>query len=582
MKQCLMLQGAAQAGLIWMQARLDRSDWYVITLLLCMVSVAYVVWRTTRFAGLNTQRKGAVQLRRLLAAVVESSSDAVITVSMENQILSWNNGAEKLFGYTTAEAVGQSILMLRTPEHFKEDSLIRGRVEENERADRATSFDAVRLRKDGTLVHVSIAVSPVRNGKGVVFARSVVARDISPTKVLEAALRASEMQFEAMANGIPNLATMAEPDGTVFWYNQRWYDYTGTTASQMALGSWHQFHDPAVAHIVLADWASAIAKGDPFETEFPLLGVDGGWRTFLTRVMPLKDGAGEVVRWFGTFTDISDRKEAQDRLAGQTQALLASQQALEAQTLVLAAKTSELEATNQELHTFSYSVSHDLRSPLRHIGGFARIISEDYGAVLPPQANEHLERIQSSVIRATMMVDGLLNLTKLGRRSLKLGMVAMNTLVDEVMPMVQGECDGRKVEWCVHSLPTIECDHVLMCEVMQNLLSNAIKYTRGRNPAVIEIGSVEALHHPPVIFVRDNGAGFDMRYASRLFGVFQRLHTDAEFEGTGIGLATVQRIVQRHGGRVWAEAEPDLGATFFFTCDGSAGEGSDESHEVAR
>jgi PAS domain S-box-containing protein len=239
----------------------------------------------------------------------------------------------------------------------------------------------------------------------------------------------------------------------------------------------------------------------------------------------------------------------------------------------IAQRTAQLETAVQELESFSYSVSHHLRAPLRHIGGFSRILVKDYGSELMPEARAHLQRIEEAILRMGLLVDDLLGYARLGRQSLQLRPTDMNALVAEVILMMQRECEGRDVEWRVARLPEVECDPILMSQVWQNLLSNALKYSRGRARALIEIDSMEQVGGPVVIRVRDNGAGFDMNYAQKLFGVFQRMHTDSEFEGTGVGLATVQRIIQKHGGRVWAEAEPGHGATFYFTLSGSGGTG---------
>ena len=230
----------------------------------------------------------------------------------------------------------------------------------------------------------------------------------------------------------------------------------------------------------------------------------------------------------------------------------------------IAKRTEQLEATNHELEAFSYSVSHDLRTPLRHIAGFTRILVNDFGPVIAVEAREHLQRIEDAVSRMGLLIDALLKMAVLRRRSLRLSHSELNPIVDEVVSMLQPECDGRDVEWRIAKLPALDCDPILMAQVFQNLLGNALKYSRGRAKAVIEVDSIQQPGKPAIIFVRDNGAGFNMKYAERLFGVFQRFHTESEFEGTGVGLATVHRIIQKHGGMIWAEAEPDHGATFYF------------------
>lgn len=227
-------------------------------------------------------------------------------------------------------------------------------------------------------------------------------------------------------------------------------------------------------------------------------------------------------------------------------------------------RTAELEATNKELEAFTYSVSHDLRAPLRRIDGFANLLVEEHGAQLSDEAARYLSRVREGTRHMGQLVDDLLNLARLGRKELNLQVTGLSSIVEGVAGVLKRETADRAVEWKIQSLPFVECDPALMEVVFMNLLSNAVKYTRPRERAVIEVGSVEENGHR-VIFVRDNGVGFSMKYADKLFGVFQRLHRAEDFEGTGVGLATVQRILYKHGGRIWAEAELDKGACFYFT-----------------
>jgi light-regulated signal transduction histidine kinase (bacteriophytochrome) len=209
-------------------------------------------------------------------------------------------------------------------------------------------------------------------------------------------------------------------------------------------------------------------------------------------------------------------------------------------------------------------VSHDLRAPLRHIDGFSRILEDDIRDKLDPSAQHHLQRIREGARHMGQLVDDLLALSRVGRQELRRQVTGMNSLVQEVQAESRTDTEGRRIEWQVANLPFADCDPVLMKQVFANLLSNAIKYTRPRELAVIEVGVLPS-DGEPILFVRDNGVGFSMKYADKLFGVFQRLHRQEDFEGTGVGLATVQRILHKHGGRIWAEAELDRGACFYFT-----------------
>ena len=280
--------------------------------------------------------------------------------------------------------------------------------------------------------------------------------------------------------------------------------------------------------------------------------VAGSW--IEARGAPLKDENGVVRGGVVAFRDITQRK-ADEREIGKLNDRLEER---------VIQRTAQLEEVNKELEAFTYSVSHDLRAPLRHMAGFSGLLLEEFGSVLDSQGQHYARRIQEGTRKMGQLVDELLSLARVGRQSPSLQVAGLNSMVEEVIAMLKPEWDGREVEWKIADLPLVECDPTLMKLVFQNLLSNALKYSRPCTRAVIEVGPVEA-DAQTIIFVRDNGVGFNMKYSDKLFGVFQRLHRPEEFEGTGVGLATVQRIIKKHGGRVWAEAELDKGATFYFT-----------------
>lgn len=233
-------------------------------------------------------------------------------------------------------------------------------------------------------------------------------------------------------------------------------------------------------------------------------------------------------------------------------------------------RTQQLEAANRELEAFSYSVSHDLRAPLRAVSGFTAILLEEYAATMPAEARGYLKRVKDSGDHMGDLVDDLLAFSRLGRQAVRAQRVSLKRIVERALAELAPARDGRQVEVVVGELPDAECDPALIEQVFVNLLSNAFKYSRQREHARIEVGVLDAkAGEGPTYFVRDNGAGFDMEYAGKLFGVFQRLHRSDEFEGTGVGLAIVHRIIERHGGRIWADAKVDAGATFYFTLKGA-------------
>jgi signal transduction histidine kinase len=230
----------------------------------------------------------------------------------------------------------------------------------------------------------------------------------------------------------------------------------------------------------------------------------------------------------------------------------------------LAKRATELEASNKELESFAYSVSHDLRAPLRHVVGYAELLQRHSSSLLDDKSRRYMQTIVESAKRMGSLIDDLLAFSRIGRAETKKTQVSLEQLVKEVVAELAQDTKGRDIVWKISALPACCGDRSMLRLAIHNLLSNAVKFTRTRKPAEIEIGCMDGANDIEV-FVRDNGAGFDMNYANKLFGVFQRLHRSEEFEGTGIGLATVQRIIHRHGGKVRAEAALDRGATFYFS-----------------
>ncbi|HUG10705.1 MAG TPA: ATP-binding protein, partial [Opitutaceae bacterium] len=231
----------------------------------------------------------------------------------------------------------------------------------------------------------------------------------------------------------------------------------------------------------------------------------------------------------------------------------------------VAERTAQLELANKELEAFSYSVSHDLRAPLRHIDGFAGLLLKNDGPLVSERGRRHLDHIAGAAKQMGTLIDDLLVFSRMGRSEMRITMVDLNKLVEETIHALRLETHERNIRWVRGDLPVVRGDLPMLRQVYVNLLSNSVKYTRPRDPAVIEIGCRGDADGEIVFHVRDNGVGFEMEYVHKLFGVFQRLHRAEDFEGTGIGLANVRRIVTRHGGRTWAEGKPNEGASVYFT-----------------
>lgn len=623
-----------------------------------------------------TEKKRAEAAAAQLAAIVQSSSDAIIGKDLNSIITSWNNGAEKIFGYTSREIVGTSIMRLIPEDRRDEENHILRKIRRGESVEH---FETLRRTKDGRLISVSVTASPIKDAAGTVYGVSKVVRDITRRRHAEEAVRASEERLRIVTEnarvglaivdrerrytfanlayaeilGLPSadlvglrvadvLSSVYEeqirprldlafsgdrvgyelhrltPEGDRYYAVK--YEpkreagkvalvvvvITDITERRMAeLESEHRHAElqmildavPALvfykdresrflrvnrelARLVGAppesftgktdaemgstegeryrqDDLVVMATGEPIRHREERLDTATGTRWLLTDKMPHRDEAGKITGVVGFAVDITRRREVEEEYRKLNAEL--EQRVTD--------RTAQLEAANQELEAFSYSVSHDLRAPLRAMGGFARILQKDFASQLPDEGMQKLERIHANALKMGQLIDGLLTFSHLSRQPLKKGKVCTATVVARIVDELQSEQAGRCVKVTTGYLPDCQADPTLLQQVFVNLLSNAFKYTRHRDGAMVEVASVRE-NGQDVFFVRDNGAGFEMEYAHRLFGVFQRLHREDEFEGTGVGLAIVQRIVKRHGGRIWAESAVDKGATFYFTLGG--------------
>jgi PAS domain S-box-containing protein len=379
-----------------------------------------------------TEAKRAQDARLRLAAIVESSFDAIIAKDLDGTISSWNTGAERLYGYADSEVLGKNISLLTPPDHADEIPTILNRIKLGQQVEH---YETVRRRKNGDIVDVSITVSPLHDSGGAIVGASVIARDISERRRAEAEIRRLNSDLERR----------------------------------------------------------------------------------------------------------------------------------------VAERTADLVAVNSELEAFTYSVSHDLRAPLRAIHGFVQLLTQRHATQLDGEARRYLDRVSAGTAHMARLIEDLLALSKVSQVPLAAHRVSASDIVQRALEQLAPLRQGRALELSVEELPDCLAEPVLLEQVFVNLIGNALKYSRGREPARIVIGCrTDAATSEPVFFVKDNGAGFDMRYADKLFGVFQRLHRPEDYEGTGVGLAIVHRIIGRLGGRIWAEAEPDKGATFYFTLGGAS------------
>lgn len=375
------------------------------------------------------------------------------------------------------------------------------------------------------------------------------------TKIQEdgEALRKSEQRFRAFVMASSDVVYRMSPD----WSEMRQLqgrDFLADT--QEPSRAWFQDYIPLddQPH-VMAAIQEAIRTKSVFQREHRVKQADGtvGW-TF-SRAIPLLDAQGKIVEWFGTASDVTKRKQAEAEIHRLNSEL--EQKVVE--------RTAQLTAANKELESFSYSVSHDLRAPLRHISGFSDLLQKNAENRLDQTDRRYLNTIVESARHMGRLIDDLLAFSRMGRAELSKSTLNLNRLIEEVRNDLKMDNEDRDIVWDIGPLPEVRGDPSLMRQVLFNLISNALKYSRNRPQIRIKIGCQSEGGSEAVFFIRDNGVGFEMKYIDKLFGVFQRLHSSDEFEGTGIGLANVRRIIQRHGGRTWAEGVVDQGATFYFS-----------------
>jgi PAS domain S-box-containing protein len=651
----------------------------VITNLLRDESVGAMVFN---YRDISERRKLEAQ-QALFTSLVNSSSDAIISKTLEGTITSWNRGAQMLFGYTPSEAIGENIMILVPPELRKEETAILARIRNG---DFVENFETRRIKKDGSIAYITITASPIRNAEGDVVGASNISHDISERLDSDRKLKAERTMLRTLIDNIPDYIYVKDSSSRHIINNKAMVNLIGAASEGETLGkSSLDFFGEAVAANYLEEDKQILRSGTPMiNFEESTVTKSGEQKYLLTTKVPLTDEQNNVIGLIGISRDVTQQKQTELDLRTSKYLLERAQQAasighwtlqtgppatsklsLSGETCIIfeidvnsfdgrlqsflafvhpgdlhqvnralssalvnhvpysmdhriittngvekwvhvqteitydsnnslplllgivqditarkkteseilslnvglekkvSERTSQLEAVNKELEAFSYSISHDLRAPLRIIDGFATILMEDADGQ-NEKIVKHARTISRNATRMGQLVDDLLNFSRLGRTQMKVSAVDMRGLVDQVLEEFQSSDVVKSADVTIHDVRDAIGDGSLLKQVWVNLLSNAIKYSSKKEKPVIEVGMVLNAD-VPTWYVKDNGAGFSMDYASKLFGVFQRLHKQDEFDGTGVGLALVQRIILRHGGNVWAESKVNEGATFFFT-----------------
>jgi PAS domain S-box-containing protein len=499
-----------------------------------------------RVAARTAQLAEASRSMVQMAAIVEHSLDAIVSLDLEDRITTWNAAAERLYEHRPAEILGRPVMVLEPGGLPVPMSALTERARGGEPI---RSFDTTGIRKSGKVFPMRFTLSAIRNEGGAVQGTSLIAREVSEQKRVEEMLR---LTVEAA----PNAMVMADEQGKIVLVNSQTEKLFGYPREEL-LGEQVDILVPHKYRRKHPDYRSKFMQEPAARTmgagrDLHGLRKDGFEFPVEIGLNPINTEQGTWV--LSAIVDITERKRAEEEIQRLNQDLEHR----------VDQRTRELTAANAELEAFSYTVSHDLRAPLRQIAGFSGILAEEHSSELSPEFRRYLQMVQDGAQHMGLLIDDLLNLARIGRQLVSRRLTPLNGLVQAAIEHLNPKGLDREIEWRVDDLGHVECDPALIRLVFVNLISNAIKYTRHRERAVIQVGQT-TINRERVIFVRDNGAGFDMEYAEKLFGVFQRLHKAKDFEGTGVGLATVQRIIHKHGGRVWAEAEVDQGATFRFT-----------------
>jgi PAS domain S-box-containing protein len=491
---------------------------------------------------------------------LRSIGDAVISVGTDGKIIQMNQVAETLTGWREPEVLGHPLVRIFRIVNEETRDVVESPVERVLREGTVVGLanHTLLIARDGSERPIADSGAPIRNGTGETTGGVLVFRDQTKERRTEKEVRAAEERFKNFFDNAPIGKSMTAPDGRLLRVNQAFGAMVGYSVEEMQTVTFaaitHPDDLPESRECVRALLAG---EQDAWTMDKRYVAKDGHhvWTHVTTRLQ--RDDEGKPLFLLTHIEDITERKRAEEALRILN---------IELEQRVRD-RTAQLEESNRELEAFSFSVSHDLRAPLRAIDGFARILAEEYGGQLDTEGRRLCSVVRENAKSMGQLIDDLLSFSRLGRAQMNLAPIDMRALATTVFHELATPESRTRIDFQIDPLPQAIADPTLMRQVWMNLLSNAIKFSSKLPRASIKVG-VRHDQGGNVYVVKDDGAGFEMQYVGKLFGVFQRLHSAKEFEGTGVGLALVHRIIRRHGGRVWAEGEPDQGATFYFTLQG--------------
>jgi PAS domain S-box-containing protein len=548
-------QKIIQTGSDRFQTKHQRKDGTIIDVEISAKFVPDQEERLFAFIRDITERKQAEETLKVEKtfneAILNSVPGMIYLYDIEGRLVRWNKKHEQMTGYSPEELSHMTLL-----DWYKGDEKSQKAVTEGVQRTVLTGFGDAEgnlQKKDGGIIPMYFTASLLTIHGKQYFAGFGI--DITERKRFEQALRESEERFRSFVENANDIVYTLSPEGVITYASPNWKEILGHDLTEVLGKSYTIFVHPEDLPRTGEVLAHALATGEKINgIEYRVQHKDGTWRWHASNSSIIHDAEGKAAFYLGIGRDITDRKKAEDEIRKLNDEL--ERRVIE--------RTAQLEAANKELEAFSYSVSHDLRAPLRAIDGWSLALYEDYADQLDAQAQTYINRVRSEAQRMGRLIDDVLQLSRLMRFDLQVEKVNLSKMAHMIVNRLRESEPERPVEFVIQEGLSAIGDPRLLDVALFNLLSNAFKFTGRKPEARIEFGQA-TFQDENIFFVCDNGVGFDMAYATKLFGAFQRMHKPSEFPGTGIGLATVQRIIHRHKGRVWAEAKVDQGATFYFT-----------------